>query len=49
MADRPLRRPSTVSPELRGRLDAASRALLAVHKALLDHERARYEIGRAHV
>lgn len=43
MADRPARRPTTISPELKQRLDVASRALLAVHKALLDHERARYE------
>src|SRR5579862_2837793 len=31
---------------LRHQLDAAHRSLLGIHKALLDHERARYE--RAH-
>jgi hypothetical protein len=32
-----------IPPDLRARLDAARDALLSVHKALLDYERARYE------
>lgn len=32
-----------ISPELRARLDDARTALLSVHQALLDEERARYE------
>ena len=34
---------SPSDPELRNRLDAAHGALLRVHKAIIDHERVRYE------
>lgn len=45
------RRPAgnTLPDELRRRLDQAHRGLLRVHKALLDHERMRYERERGPV
>jgi hypothetical protein len=48
MATRP--RPGSTLPEdLRQRLDEAHRGLLRVHKALLDHERTRFERDRGRV
>lgn len=41
--NQPLSPADRIPPELRARLDTARDALLSVHKALLDHERGRYE------
>ncbi len=41
--NQPPRPADRIPAELRSRLDIARDALLSVHKALLDHERARYE------
>lgn len=48
MATRP-RPGSSLPDDLRHRLDEAHRGLLRVHKALLDHERSRYERERGRV
>jgi hypothetical protein len=41
--NQPPRPADWIPPPLRARLDTSRDALLSVHKALLDHERARYE------